>query len=189
VGFLQLSGIFLKNFVLSFISFSVLGMLLTGCGTNNTKRLPQDSESISTTESSTSPTKTTEELFQTTLTLPNGDIVMPNQTVKWKDLSIQLLVTSLPTQSSSPDKYKEIIGSHSTTINYEKVSTLDGKADLVLNKRTSPAASQSTAATYEYWAIVYGKEYVYAIDATIVGNKDKAKSGVLELLKNWKIPK
>jgi hypothetical protein len=66
---------------------------------------------------------------------------------------------------------------------------LAGKADLVLNKRTPTAASQSTAATYEYWVILYGNEYTYAIEAIIVGNKDKAKSEVLELLKNWKIPK
>lgn len=181
----------MKKMLVSIIFIGLVGIVLTGCGSNTSKSLSNGNKAVKTTANvnpSTSPPKQNS-LFNTSLKLPNGDVVKPDKTVKWKDLSIQLIVTNLPSQISSPDKYKEIIGNHSTIISHEKVSFSGGKADLVLNKRTSPAVSKTTNETHEYWVIEYGSQYAYAIDATIIGNKDKAKSEVMELLKNWKVPK
>jgi hypothetical protein len=180
----------MKKIMISIMSIGVTGMLLTGCSSNTTKNVSNANKTVKTTTKTNSSTSQPKKnsLFQTSLKLPNGDVVKPNKTVKWKDLSIQLIVTSLPSQMSSPDKYIGIIGNHSTIINHEKVSLSGGKADLVLIKRTSPAASQTTKETYEYWVIAYGSQYAYAIDATIIGNKDKAKNEVMTLLKTWKVP-
>ena len=159
----------------SFVSNSSVGKksTLTGNETaiNNTTDNPQPQ---------------TNPLFQTILTLPNGEVVEPNRPVRWKDLSIQLLVTRLPHLKA--DGYKEVVGNHSTIISHKTISTSAGKATLVLNERTPPAASQSTSPTYEYWVIFYGGEYAYAVDAIIIGNRDRAKSEIMELLNHWKVP-
>ncbi|MCY0875128.1 MAG: hypothetical protein OWT28_02465 [Firmicutes bacterium] len=125
-------------------------------------------------------------LFKTTLKLPNGKLVKPDESVRWKDLSIQLSIASLP--PSTKNGYLEVIGNHSTVISHERVSTSAGPATLVLNKRTQPAASKSNAVTYEYWVIVNGSQYSYAIDATVIGNLKKSKSEVMQLLQEWKVP-
>jgi hypothetical protein len=125
-------------------------------------------------------------LFQTTLRLPNGKVITPNHTVDWKDLYIQLIVTSLP--PSTTNGFEAVVGNHSTIISHQTVSTPAGKATLVLDQRTAPAASKSTTPTYEYWVIVYGNQYAYAIDAMVSGNLNNAKSNVMGLLKQWKVP-
>ncbi|MCF8564626.1 hypothetical protein LLE49_07690 [Alicyclobacillus tolerans] len=126
--------------------------------------------------------------LQTTLKLPNATIIAPNQTVQWKDLSIRLLVTSLPPSYVTTERYASVVGNHSTTVSHNTITTSAGKATLVLNKRTQPAASKSTAVTYEYWVIVYGSQYAYAIDATVIGNLNKARNEVIQLSQQWKVP-
>lgn len=130
----------------------------------------------------------TNPLFQTSLTLPDGKVVTPNHSVRWKNLFIQLLITSLPPSYVTKERYATVVGNHSAVISHETVSTSAGKATLVFNDRTPPAASQSTTATYEYWVIVYRSQYAYAIEATIVGNRNNEKSEVLGLLRLWKVP-
>lgn len=123
----------------------------------------------------------------TSLTLPNGKVIKKIiQPVRWKDLSIQLLITS-PT--ASKQDYKGVIGNHSTVLSHQKVSTSGGQATLVLNERTQPAAAQSNNKTYEYWVIVNKSSYTYAIEAEIVGNRHKAKKEIMQLLDRWKVPK
>jgi hypothetical protein len=191
-----------KSFYLVGI-LSLFLLIISGCGSINVsnskveKQVSEKTENISKTLKSEQP-KATENgdstssktqnnpLFQTTLTLPNGEIVSTNKSVTWKDLSIQLLVTSLPSSNNSIEGYKEIIGNHSTITSPEIVSTSGGQATLVLNERNSPAASKSP--TYEYWAIKYGSQYAYAIEATVIGNKDNAKNEVINLLNQWKVP-
>ena len=124
-------------------------------------------------------------LFTTTLTLPNGKIILPDHSFRWKDISVSLLVTSLPTHSP---KYAEIVGNHSTVLSRATIFTSAGTATLVLNKRTPSAASQSTTPRYEYWVIVYGSKYAYCIDATVLGNRNKARNEVLQLSNNWNVP-
>ncbi len=124
-------------------------------------------------------------LFNTTLTLPNGKIMPPDHSFRWKDISVSLLVTSLPTHSP---KYAEIVGNHSTVLSHATIFTSAGTATLVLNKRTPSAASHSTTPTYEYWVIVYGSKYAYCIDATVLGNRNKARNEVLQLSNNWNVP-
>lgn len=127
-------------------------------------------------------------LFDTTLTLSNGTVVTPNQTVNWKDLSIQLQISSLPGAGSTLDGTSEIIGNHSEMLSHETVKTAAGDAFFILNKRTQPAAAQSTDETYEYWVIVYKSQYAYAIEAIVTGDRDQAKAEVKELLGHWKVP-
>lgn len=130
----------------------------------------------------------TNSLFKTSLTLPNGAVVKPQHPVQWKDLSIQVIVTSLPSANSSKERYKAIIGNHSTLISHEKVNTSAGKAMRVLSKRTGPAASKSKNQDYEYWLIRYGAQYTYAVKATVNGNLQKAKNEMTLLMKHWKVP-
>ncbi|HUV84475.1 MAG TPA: hypothetical protein VMV86_02135, partial [Methanosarcinales archaeon] len=126
-------------------------------------------------------------LFNTTLTLPNGQRVTPDHAVRWKDLLVSLQIQSLP--SPNPQQYLEILGNHSNALSHSIVSTSAGTATFVLNERTPPAAAHSTSATYEYWVIVYGSHYAYILEATVIGNNlDNAKTEVMELLGNWKIP-
>jgi hypothetical protein len=138
----------------------------------------------------TNPNLQTNPLFNMSLTLPNGQTLTPTNPglpVRWKDLEITLVIPDLP--SHSP-KYLEIVGNHSTVLSHTTISTSAGTATLVLNERTPPAADQSSVPpTYEYWLIVYGSPYAYAIDATIVGNRNNAKSEVMELVNNWKVPR
>ncbi|KLU62373.1 hypothetical protein CEB3_c12340 [Peptococcaceae bacterium CEB3] len=124
-------------------------------------------------------------LFRMTLTLPNGQIVTRDHPVTWKDILIWLQIPSLPTQSP---RYAEILGNHSTVLSHSTVSTSAGPATLVLNKRTPPAAAQSTTPTYEYWVIAYRSQYAYAIEATVIGDRLKAKNEVMELVRNWQVP-
>ena len=130
----------------------------------------------------------TNPLFDTSLVLPNGQVVTPDQlegqtvinhSVRWKDLLISL-------QISSPGGW--VIGNHSTVLSHSSVSTSAGTATLVLNERTPPAAAESTTPTYEYWVISNRSQYTYAIEATVIGNLDKAKNEVMELLNSWKVP-
>ncbi|MCL6442211.1 MAG: hypothetical protein K6T83_01885 [Alicyclobacillus sp.] len=120
-------------------------------------------------------------LFYTVLNLPNGQAVMPDHATRWKDLDVSLLVSSLPGNSG----YPSITGNHSEILSHRKVSTSAGSADLVLNERTPPAAAGSTKATYEYWVIVDGPHYAYAIDAIVTGKRSAAKAEVLSFLKGW----
>lgn len=149
----------------------------------------KESQTVQVNTKTNSQTAQSNPLFQTTLTLPNGVIISTDKVVKWKDLSIQLLVTNLPAPSNTTDGYKEIIGNHSTIISHEVVKTSAGNAVLVLNERTPPAATKSIVPTFEYWVIVYGRQYTYAINATIIGNREKAKSEIFSLLNRWKAPK
>jgi alpha-tubulin suppressor-like RCC1 family protein len=132
-------------------------------------------------------TTQTNPLFDTSLLLPNGQVVIPDQlvgktvinhSVRWKDLLISL-------QISSPGG---ILGNHSTVLSHTKVSTSAGIGTLILNERTPPAAAESTTPTYEYWVILNRSQYAYAIEATVIGNLDKAKNEVVELLNSWKVP-
>jgi len=134
---------------------------------------------------------TPDPLMQTTLKLPDGKVIEPLQPVRWKDLSLQLIVTSLPPvdQNDSGYGYQSIISNHSTAVSTETVTTSAGEGTLVLCETTPPAASGSTDVTYSYWVIVYGSQYAYAIDAAILGNKNDAKNEVLNLLNGWKVPK
>ncbi|WP_129583624.1 hypothetical protein [Alicyclobacillus tolerans] len=126
-------------------------------------------------------------MFKTILTLPNGKVMNPNQSVRWKDILVQLIVTNLFPLSNSG--YGTVIGNHSTVINHEYVSSSAGKALLVFNKRTQPAASHSNEATYEYWAIVNGSQYTYAVEGTVVGIANSVKNEFIQLLHHWKVPK
>jgi hypothetical protein len=175
------------------VSNSSVAKQVSGTTANSSEPLGNEQSSVTgpgiTTNGTTNVQNTqTNLLFQTTLTLPNGEVVTPDHSVRWKDLSIQLLITSLPPSYVSSERYAVVVGNHSEIISHETVSTSAGKATLVLNDRTPPAASQSTTSTYEYWVIVYGDEYAYAIDATIVGNRNNAKSEVMRLLRQWKVP-
>lgn len=127
--------------------------------------------------------------FKTSLTLPNGTTVVPNQSVKWKGLTLQVMVTSLPVQSDSGDKYMEILGNQSTVKRHETVQTSIGKADLVWNERSQPAASTSQGVTDEYWLIRYGSQYAYAIEATFKGDPKAVRTELLHLSQNWEVPK
>lgn len=130
----------------------------------------------------------TNEWFQTSLTLPNGKVVTPEHSVRWKDVSIQLLITSLPPSYVKHERYFLVVGNHSQVLSHERVSSSAGKVMLVLNERTPPAAADSTIATYEYWVIAYGSRYTYAIDATIVGNRSRAKREIMSFLHKWRVP-
>jgi hypothetical protein len=195
------------KFIIAGISATLL--MLSGCGStpvsnsstanqasentaNSSKPLGSTQSSATSNEILTKGTTNfqstqTSPLFQTTLALPNGKVVTPNHSVRWEDLSIQLLVTSLP--PSLVEGYKAVVGNHSTVISHETIPTSAREATLVLNERTPPAASQSSKTTYEYWVVAYGSQYAYAIDAIIVGSQSNAKSEVMELLNHWKVPK
>ncbi len=154
----------------------------TNATITETTQNPENMESNSTTSNQN---PLTNPLFDTTLTLPNGQTISPNQTVQWKDLFISLQIQSIPNHSP---KYLEVIGNHSTVLSHSNVSTSAGTATIVLNERTPSAAAHSTTPTYEYWVIVYGSQYTYAIEATVNGKRNNAKNEVMELLKNWKVP-
>ena len=190
-----------KQLATACVAISIAGAL-AGCGPEGNRSTPMTNSSPTTgkaplssnasnntemvTNNTTAQQSSSNPLFKTTLKLPNGKLVKPNDSVHWKDLSIQLLITSLP--PSTTDGYRAVIGNHSTVISHERVSTSAGPATLVLNKRTQPAASKSNAVTYEYWVIVNGSQYTYAIDATVIGNLKKSKSEVMHLLQEWKVP-
>ena len=160
----------------------VIGVTKTGGILSNQKQKVGSNNSNEDRKAKTNP------LFQTALKLPNGKVITPNQTVQWKDLAIQLLVTSLPPSYVTTNKYVTVVGNHSTIISHKTITTSAGQATLVLNKRTQPAASKSSAVTYEYWVIIYGSQYAYAIDATVIGNLNKAKSEVIQLSQQWSVP-
>ena len=72
----------------------------------------------------------TNPLFDTTLTLPNRQIVTPDQldgqtvinhSVRWKDLLVSLQIMGLP--NHGPQSYLEIVGNHSTVLSESNVST------------------------------------------------------------------
>ena len=125
-------------------------------------------------------------LFDTTLTLPNGQIVTTSHAVDWKDLKVTLQIQGVPPK---PDRYASIVGNHSSVLSHTTVSTSAGPATFVLNSRTPPAAAQSSTPTYEYWVIAYRSQYSYAIEAIVTGNVSRAKSEVMQLLQKWKVPK
>ncbi len=191
------------------VGFSIILFILGGCGITPTLNSSATNQVVGTTqnsqqslgigfspekdnESSTNRTNNTQNtqinpLFQTTLTLPNGKVIYPNQSVRWRDLLVQLIVTSLTPLSKGG--YGSVIGNHSTIVSHEHVSSSAGNALLVLNKRTRPAASHSNAVTYEYWAIVNGSQYTYAVEGTVIGNVNSARNEFSQFLSHWKVPK
>ncbi|QQE80006.1 hypothetical protein [Alicyclobacillus sp. SO9] len=185
-----------QQFATACLTLSIAGILV-GCGSEGNGSIPTTNSTgttakVSLSNDASNHTKmvanstnvqksSSNPLFQTTLKLPNGKVVKPNNSVRWKDLSIQLIITS-------PQSYRGVIGNHSTVISHTSVFTSAGPATLVLNKRTQPAASESNAVTHEYWVIVNRSQYAYAIDATVMGNLKKSKSEVMQLLKQWQIP-
>lgn len=80
-------------------------------------------------------------LFDTTLTLPTGQIVTSSHAVHWKDLKVTLQIQGVPPM---PERYASIIGNHSSVLSHTTVSTSAGPATFVLNSRTPPAAAQSS---------------------------------------------
>ena|GEM_PF-2311489 len=129
---------------------------------------------------------TPDALFDTSLTLPAGQTIVTNQTIRWKNLDVSLQV------QKPQGGYAGILGNHSQVLSHQTVATSAGTADLVLNERTQPAASTSQTPTYEYWVIVNGKQYAYAIEATVIGDKSQAEAArgdVMELLHHWQVPK
>jgi hypothetical protein len=86
------------------------------------------------------------------------------------------------------------VGNHSQIIHQSYIKTPNGKAWFALNERTPPAASESTKVTYEYWvalertSMTTGYNVDYCIEATVIGNLQKAKQEVLQLVGNWKVP-
>lgn len=139
-------------------------------------------------DTTTNQSRSSNPLFLTKLTLPTGQVVTPLHPVKWKNLDISLQIPSLPPPQAGPQDYLAIIGNHSSVLSHSTVQTSAGPATLVLNDRTPPAAANSTTPTYEYWVIVYGSQYTYAIDATVIGDRKAAKSEVMSLLHNWTVP-
>ena len=87
-----------------------------------------------------------------------------------------------------------MVGNHSQIISQQFISTPNGKAWFAFNKRTLPAASHSTKATYEYWVAIErtspstAGQVDYCIEATVIGSLKKAKEEVLQLIENWKVP-
>lgn len=128
-------------------------------------------------------------LFDTTLTLPDGQIVKSDgRTVHWKDLTLNLRVTSLPPANAGIDGYLSIVGNHATIISHQSVSTYAGSAMLVYFQRSQPAAAQSSTVTNEYYVIFLGTQYAYVLDALPNGNSTTAKSELIGLLPQWKLP-
>ncbi|QSO47348.1 hypothetical protein [Alicyclobacillus mengziensis] len=124
-------------------------------------------------------------LFNTSLTLPNGQTVT-TKPVSWKDLKINLLVTSLPPNQD----YAAIVGNNAKIISHENVSTPAGPATFVYFQRTPPAAASGTgsALTNEFYVISYGQQYAYVIQATVTGDASTAKSELISLLQGWDVP-
>ncbi|RIV22750.1 hypothetical protein D2Q93_09225 [Alicyclobacillaceae bacterium I2511] len=134
----------------------------------------------------------TNPLFITMLTLPDGQIVKPDppsSVVHWKNLTLSLLVTSLPPANSGLNGYFGIVGNHATIISHQRVFTALGSAMLIYFQRTQPAAAQSNAVTNEYYVIFYGSQYAYVLDVIFNGNIDTAKSEIMGLLPYWKLPR
>jgi len=128
-------------------------------------------------------------LFDTTLTLPGGQFVKSDGSfVHWNDLTLSLRVTSLPPANAGIDGYLSIVGNHATMISHQSVSTSAGSAVLVYFQRSQPAAAESTAVTNEYYVIFLGSQYAYVLDAVPSGNSTTAKSEVIGLLPQWKLP-
>lgn len=130
-----------------------------------------------------------------TLRLPNGK-TLTNQTAnlskaKYKDLEISLQVIGVPQQYPYG---LSVVGNHSEILSQYDVETSSGKAWFALNKRTSPSAVKSTKATYEYWAAIERTSLTtsysidYCIEATVIGNRAKAKQEFIALLSSWKVP-
>ncbi|TGA98267.1 hypothetical protein E4665_08440 [Sporolactobacillus shoreae] len=152
-------------------------------------KAPQNSQTSSVQENSGSTAQSQPDpILKTSLTLPNGKIV--TQSAQWKGLTIQLNVSSIsPDEAADPEMFKGVIGNHSTIISHEIVPTSAGEAILALNKRTKPAAAQSSEAAYEYWVIVHGSQYAYSIEVSFFGNPSIEKHQVEHLLGQWKVPK
>lgn len=123
----------------------------------------------------------------TLLTTQKGDIAQ----VKWKDLDVSLQLLGVP---SLYPYGQSVVGNHSQIISQQFISTPNGKAWFAFNKRTPPAASHSTKATYEYWVAMErtspstAGQVDYCIEATVIGSLKKAKEEVLQLIANWKVP-
>ncbi len=130
-----------------------------------------------------------------TLLLPNGVLLStqpgsPMQ-AKWKDIEVSLQLSGVPSQHPYD---QSVVGNHSQIIHQSYIKTPNGKAWFALNERTPPAASESTKVTYEYWvalertSVTIGYNLDYCIKATVVGNLNRAKQEVLQLVGNWKVP-
>lgn len=186
-----------RQYLLCVMTISLIStIILSGCSiasqstsatniSNSSNAASSKNGSVDNTGVTSNQTPRANPLFNTTLTLPNGQIITPDHPIKWKEVSILLQILSLP---SHTPRYGEILDNHSTMLSHTYVSTSAGTATFILNERTPPAAAQSTVPTYEYWVIVYGSQYAYAIDATVTGDRTKAKGEVMELLHNWKVP-
>ena len=130
-----------------------------------------------------------------TLQLPNG-VLLSTQAgsplqAKWKDIEVSLQLPGVPPQYPYD---QSVVGNHSQIIHQSFIKTPNGKAWFALNERTPPAASHSSKVTYEYWVALERTSMTtsynvdYCIKATVVGNLQKAKQEVLQLVGNWKVP-
>jgi len=134
---------------------------------------------LKTTKSTTGTTNTTsvptpKSTIQLTLTLPNGQTVKPDQTVAWKDLSLSLIITSLPPANAGPQIFGVIMGDQTNRISQETVSTSIGSGELWYTQRKD--------FTYAYYVIVNGSQNAYVFQAVVTGNSSNAKSEVTSLL-------
>ena len=130
-----------------------------------------------------------------TLLLPNGVLLstQPGSQMqsKWKDIEVSLQLLGVPSQYPYG---QSVVGNHSQIIHQSLIKTPNGKAWFALNKRTPPAASHSTKVTEEYWlaiertSMTTGYNVDYCIEAAVVGNLQKAKHEVLQLVGNWTVP-
>lgn len=130
-----------------------------------------------------------------TLRLPNGEVLTTQngsiQGVKWKDVDVYLQMLGATLQHPYG---QSVVGNHSQILSQKFISTPNGKAWFALNKRTPPAASHSTKATYEYWVAMErtsastGYNIDYCIEAVVIGDRTKAEGEVKQLVSNWTVP-
>jgi hypothetical protein len=134
---------------------------------------------VKTIKSMTGTTKTTsvptpKPTIHLTLTLPNGQTVKPDRTVAWKNLSLSLIITSLPPDYAGSQIFGVIMGDGANRISQETVSTSIGAGQLWYTQRKD--------STYAYYAIVNGNQNAYVLQAVVTGNASNAKSEVTSLL-------
>lgn len=130
-----------------------------------------------------------------TLLLPNGKVLTtayPDlRGVRWKDVEVALLALGVPPHHPYG---QSVVGNHSDILSQKYMSTFNGEVWFALNKRTPPAASQNTKATYEYWVAVErtgrstGHNIDYCLEAVVVGNRARAQQEVRQLLSGWMVP-
>jgi len=96
-------------------------------------------------------------LYQTQLTLPDGQVLSESGPAReWRGLSLQLQVQGVSTQvSGNRDLAQDLVGNHSDVQEVNALNLPQGPALLIVNERTAPAANPAGGTKYEYWLVFF----------------------------------